>query len=325
MQAIILDKVGGPGNLKVKQVEDPKKFKKNDVLVKQNAIGINFFDVCFRKGQYKIDGKMPAILGMEACGVVEAVASGVTEFKVGDRVAYCTGGIGAYVEKRIIDKRHLVIVPKDISDSVAAGSLLKGMAAHTFLFRAYIARRAKRILVHSAAGGVGQFLCQWAKSLKLEVIGTVGNAEKVAVASENGCTYVINRKNSDFVKEVMNLTNGQGVGAVYDGIGKDVFNKSMNLLWPMGIYLSYGDVSGKEENFDLNYLVKHSLYLTRPTVSLYKANRAELVLGAGELFNNIRKGVLKPHITEYEMKDIAKAHQDLESGQTKGSLVIKLT
>ena len=187
-----------------------------------------------------------------------------------------------------------------------------------------MARRAKRILVHSAAGGVGQFLCQWARAMKLEVIGTVGSADKVAVASENGCTYVINRKNSDFAKEVMELTNGQGVGAVYDGLGKETLNKSLTTLWPMGICLAYGEASGLQENLNLNYLVKNSLYITRPTVAIYKANRAELVLGAGELFSNIKRGILNPHITEYEFKDAARAHKDLESGKTKGSLVLKL-
>lgn len=324
MQAIILDKVGGPGVLKVKQVEDPKKFKKDDVLIRQTAIGVNFFDVCFRKGQYPIVKGMPAVLGTEACGVVEAVGSGVKEFKEGDRVAYCTGGIGAYVEKRIIDKKHLITVPQDISDSVAAGSMLRGLAAHSFLFRAFIAKRTKRILVHSAAGGVGQFLCQWAKSMNIEVIGTVGNNEKVAVASENGCTFVINRKNSDFVKDVLDLTNGEGVGAVYDGIGKDTLNKSLTTLWPMGICLSYGESSGSQKSLNMDYLVKNSLYITRPTVAMYKSNRVELALGAAEMFSNIKKGILKPHITEYEFKDVAKAHKDLESGQTKGSLILKL-
>lgn len=323
MQAIILDKPGAPNHLKVKQVEDPKKFRKNDVLVRHTAIGVNFFDVCFRRGQYPIVKEMPAILGMEACGVVEAVASGVKEFKEGDRVAYCTGGTGAYVEKRIIDKTKLVLVPPEISDSVAAGSMMKGMAAHSFLFRAFIAKRVKRILVHSAAGGVGQFLCQWAKSMGIEVIGTVGNNEKVAIASENGCTFVINRKNSDFVKDVFDLTNGEGVGAVYDGIGKDTLNKSLTTLWPMGMCISYGESSGSQKSLNMDYLVKNSLYITRPTVAMYKSNRIELALGAAEMFSNIKKGVLKPHITEYEFKDVAKAHKDLESGQSKGSLVLK--
>lgn len=324
MQAIIFDKVGGPGVLKVKQVEDPKKFKKNDVLVKHTAIGVNFTDVCFRRGQYKMMQKMPAILGMEACGVVEAVASGVSEFKEGDRVAYCTGGMGAYSEKRIIDKSKLVLVPSEISDSVAAGSLLKGLAAHSFLFRAFIAKRAKRILVHSAAGGVGHFLCQWAKSLGIETIGTVSGNEKVAIASENGCTYVINRKNTDFVKEVFELTNNEGVGAVYDGIGKDTLDQSLSVLWPMGICLFYGESSGDKRNVNMGHVIKNSLFLTRPSVAMYKANRVELALGAAELFGNIKKGVLRPHITEYEFKDVAKAHKDLESGQSKGSLVLKL-
>lgn len=324
MQAIILGKTGGPGSLKVKEIEDPKKFKKNDVLIRQRAIGVNFFDVCFRKGQYSISGEMPAIIGMEACGVVEAVASGVKEFKVGDRVAYCTGGIGAYAEKRIIDKEKLVAVPPAISDTMAAGSLMKGLAAHSFLFRAFMVRKARIILVHSAAGGVGQFLCQWAKFMKIQVIGTVGSEEKVAAARNNGCDFVINRKSADFYEEVKKYTNGQGVGAVYDGIGKDTLDKSLACLRPMGICLSYGDASGGYSDFNLDRLVQNSLYLTRPTLAMYKSNRVELALGAGELFSLIERGVLKPKITEYDFKDVAKAHKDLESGNSIGSLVLKL-
>lgn len=324
MQAIILGKIGGPGNLKVREVEDPKKFRKNDVLIKQSAIGVNYFDVCFRKGQYPIAKELPAIIGMEACGVVEAVASGVKEFKAGDRVAYCTGGIGAYAEKRIIDKSKLIVVPPSISDAMAAGSLMKGLAAHSFLFRAFMVRKAKRILVHSAAGGIGQFLCQWAKFMKVEVIGTVSGEEKVAAARSNGCDLVINRKNSDFYEEVKKYTEEKGVGAVYDGIGKDTLDKSLACLWPMGICLSYGDVSGGYSNFNLDRLVQNSLYLTRPTLAMYKSNRVELALGAGELFSLIERGALKPKITEYDFKDVARAHKDLESGKTTGSLVLKL-
>ncbi len=320
MQAIILEKTGGAGNLKIKKLDDPKP-KATEVLIKQTAIGVNFFDVAFRRGDYNLN-EMPATLGMEACGIVQEVGSKVTDFKVGERVAYATGGIGAYATKRAIDQKFVISIPQDLNDSQVAGSLFKGLMAHALVHRVYVAARAKKILVHSAAGGVGHILCQWAKHLGLEIIGTVGSDQKAAFAKECGCNHVINYKTQKLVDEVARITNHSGVGLVYDGVGKDVIDQSLECLWPMGMYVSYGEASGKTENLNLDKLVGNSLYLTRPTMALYKSNRAELTMSAKEVFGAIRAGVIKPKITNYAFKDVAKAHKDLESRSTTGSLVL---
>ncbi len=320
MQAIILNKTGDSGILKPIKVEDPKP-KKNEVVVRHGAIGVNFFDICFRRGQYKLS-QMPATLGFEGCGVIESIGSGVTDFKVGERVAYGTGPLGAYSEKRAIDQRYLVIPPKELSDAQVAGSLTKSLMVHSLLHRVYVASSVKRILVHAAAGGVGQLLCQWAKYLGIEVIGTVGHDSKVAVAQLNGCSHVINYKTHNFVDELARITDHDGVGLVYDGVGKDTLEKSLECLWPMGMCVSYGEASGNIEKLDSNYLLANSLYLTRPMLAMYKSNRAELVLGAREVFAAIVKGVLKPQITSYNFSEAAKAHSDLESRKTTGSLVL---
>lgn len=322
MQAIILPKVGDASQLKIKKVDDPKA-QKNEVVVRHTAIGVNFFDIAFRKGQYKLND-FPVTLGSEACGIVESVGAGVTEFKAGDRVAYATGPLGAYAEKRVINQHHLVIPPAELTDIQVAGSLLKGLMAHALLHRVYIATRAKRILVHAAAGGVGHILCQWAKYLGIEVIGTVGDDKKIMLAQAAGCSHVINYKTQNFVDEVAKITDHNGVGIVYDSVGKDTLEKSLACLWPMGMCVSFGESSGPTDKLDLNNLVANSLYLTRPTMALYKANRIELVLSANEVFAALKKGIIKPQITTYDFKDAAKAHQAIESRSSTGSIVLKL-
>jgi NADPH2:quinone reductase len=320
MQAIILQSIGDAGHLKIKKVEEPKP-KKNEVVVRHTAIGVNFFDVCFRRGQYKISN-MPATLGMEACGIIEQIGAAVTNFKVGERVAYATGGIGAYAEKRAIGQEHLVIPPQTLSDTQVAGVLHKGLMAHALLHRVYISVRAKRILVTAATGGVGHLLCQWSKYLGLEIIGAVGDDKKINLAKDNGCNHVINYKTQNLIKEVARITNGEGVGLVYDGVGKDTLEKTLECLWPMGMCVSFGESSGSVEKLDLNRLVTNSLYLTRPTLALYKANRIELTLSANEVFAAVEKGILKPQIKTYAFNDVAKAHKDLESRVTTGSIVL---
>lgn len=321
MQAIILRSTGSNiGNFKIEKVEDPKP-KKDEVVVRHTAIGVNFFDICFGRGQYKVE-KMPVTLGMEACGIVESVGAGVTDFRVGERVAYATGGLGAYAEKRAISQNFLVSPPQSLSDAQVAGTLFKGLTAHALLHRVYIAKRAKKVLIHSAAGGVGHLLCQWAHHLGLEVIGTVGDDKKTAFAQSSGCSHVINYKTQDLVEEISKITNQGGVGLVYDGIGKDTLSKSLDCLWPMGMCVSFGEASGTTEKLDLNQLVGNSLFLTRPTMALYKANRTELVLSANEVFAAVEKGVLKPKITSYAFKDFEKAHKDLESRATTGSIIL---
>lgn len=322
MQAIILNKVGDAGHLKIKKVDEPK-YRKNEVIIRHKAIGVNFFDISFRRGQYKLD-QMPAILGMEACGIIEAVGSQVTDFEVGDRVAYATAGVGSYCERRAVNQRHLVVVPKAVSDIEAAATLHKGLMAHALLHRVYIASRAKVILVQAAAGGVGHILSQWAKYLNLDVIGTVGDNSKIDFAMRNGCVQVINYKSQDLVKEVARITNDKGVGLVYDGVGKDTLEKSLDCLWPMGMCVSFGESSGNTPNLDLNRLVANSLYITRPTMALYKANRIELALSAAEVFGAIEKKIITPQINTYDFKDVRKAHQDLENRKIMGSVVLTL-
>ena len=320
MKVFLLDKPGGPGNLKLKTIDDPKP-QRDEVVIRHKAIGINYFDVHFRNGTYKLS-QSPSILGLEACGIIEEIGKDVKEYKVGDRVAYATGPLGAYAEKRAIKQDYLVTPPQSLSDEQVAGSLLKGLMAHTLLFRVYIATRVKRILVHSAAGGVGQFMCQWAKHLGIEVIGTVGSDAKMAVARSFGCDHVINYTSKDFLAEVDAITKGHGVGLVYDGVGKNTIAKSIDCLWPMGMCVSYGEASGPTPPLNLNALLLNSLYITRPTLALYKAQRMELVLSANEVFKSIEKGILRPQITKYGFSDLPKAHHDLESRMTTGSLVI---
>ncbi len=322
MRAIFMTKTGDASVLKIKEVEDPKP-NKDQILIRHTAIGVNFFDVAYRKGQYKLPPTQ-TILGMEGCGVIEAIGSNVTGFKVGERVAHATNGVGSYAEKCVVDKERVIIVPTNVGDTLVAGSLYKGLMAQTLLHRVFFVKRAKRILVHAAAGGVGQFLCQWARSYGVEVIGTVGSELKMARAQANGCAHVINYKSKNFVQELANLTQGGGVGVVYDGVGKDVIEKSLECLWPLGLHVSYGESSGSTENLNLNLLVSNSLFLTRPSLAIYKANRIELALAASDLFDLLAKGVLKPQITTYPFSDVAKAHQALESRASMGSLVLTL-
>ncbi|MDA0902683.1 MAG: quinone oxidoreductase, partial [Proteobacteria bacterium] len=322
MKAFVISKQGSAKNLKLENIDVPQP-RKNEVLIKHTAIGINHFDVMYRNGSYKTK-TLPTILGMEACGVIEAVGAEVTDFKVGERVAYATCGNGAYPEKRVVNQRLLVVPPSNVSDVQVAGSLLKGLLAHSLLFRVYDAQRSKRILVHAAAGGVGHILCQWAKILKLDVIGTVGDDTKISFAKSNGCNHVINYQKEDFLKKVEEITQGSGVGVVYDGVGKDTILKSIDCLWQMGICVSYGESSGPAPAIDLNSLLMNSLYLTRPTVFLYKSKRVELVLAARELFKKIAEGSIKPQITEYSFTDIPKIHEALESRATTGSLVVRM-
>lgn len=320
MQAIILHKTGGTSNLKIEKIEEPKPANK-EVVVKHTAIGVNFFDIAMCRGQYKPE-KLPMILGSEGCGVITKIGSEVVDFKVGDRVAYSTAGYGSYVEMRAVDQRHLVAVPAEISDIQVAGSLTKGLMAHTLLHRVYLARRAKRVLIHSATGGVGHILCQWAKYLGLEIIGTVGLDAKIDYAKMLGCSHVINYKKQNLVEEVGKITNYEGVGIVYESLGKETLSKSLDCLWPMGMCISYGESSGSVENFNLNELVANSLFITRPTLTLYKASRIELVMAANEVFAALSKKIITPKIKTYSFSEVARAHQEIESGINTGSIVL---
>jgi NADPH2:quinone reductase len=322
MKAYILHKSGSVSNLKLENLEDPDP-RSNEVVIKHTAIGVNFFDVSIRRGDYKID-KFPIILGLEGVGIIELIGDDVKDFKIGDRVCYATGGFGAYAEKRAIDQNCLIPAPDNLSDDQIASSLLKGLTAHTLITRVYNVKRAKRVLVHSAAGGVGQFLCNWISHYQKEVIGTVGSDEKLLIARSAGCGHVINYRKDDLVKRMSEVTNGSGVNVVYDGIGKDTVHKSLSCLYPMGICVNHGDASGVTTDLDLNELFFSSLYFTKPTMALYKSSRSELILSAIEVFKALSGGILRPDIKSYSFGDIPKIHQLMEDKKNTGHYIVKM-
>jgi NADPH2:quinone reductase len=322
MKNIIIKETGSADVLKFVETNIPKP-RKDQVLIRQTAIGVNFFDICFRRGQFPLS-KLPAVLGMEGCGVIEATGEEVVDHKVGDRVAYATGGIGSYSEKRLIAQSNLIDIPRDIGDIETAGYLFKGMVAHALLHRVFLAKRAKKILIHSVAGGVGSILCVLAKNIGLEVIGTVGDDRKIAFAQALGCDLIVNYRTQNLVEEVKNFTKGGMVGAVYDGIGKDTIERSLQCLRSTGICINYGESSGEVTSLDHRYMMLNSLYLARPMVFHYKYNRAECFLTSREIFAALRKKIIRPQIKTYDFKDVARAHQALESRASIGSIVLKL-
>lgn len=320
-QAITIRQAGGADVLQLHPTVLGKPAK-GEVLLRQEAVGVNFIDVYHRTGLYPLP--YPSGIGLEAAGTVEALGEGVTSFKVGDRVAYCGGGVGAYATARLMPEGRLVKLPDTVSFEQAATSMLKGMTAHYLLYRTFPVNAGDVILVHAAAGGVGLLLCQWAKQLGVTVIGTVGNEEKATLARANGCDHTILYRKDDFVIKVKELTGGLGVDAVYDSVGQSTFHGSLDCLKRFGMMVSFGQSSGAIPPFDPAILSqKGSLYLTRPTlmhhiddVSSYQAN-AKVLLSA------IVDGILKVHVDKrYALAEAAQAHRDLESRNTSGALVL---
>jgi NADPH:quinone reductase len=294
----------------------------NEVRLKHTAVGLNYIDTYHRGGMYPI--ALPSILGREGAGVIEAVGSGVTEFKIGDRVAYASSPIGSYSEARLMPAERLVKVPDNITDQQAACMMLKGMTAQYLLRRTFRVKAGDTILAHAAAGGVGLILTQWAKHLGATVIGTVGSAEKAVHAKNAGCDHVINYNTEDFVKRVAEITDGKKCPVVYDGVGEATFAKSLDCLSPLGLMVSYGAASGKVSPFNTGDLAaKGSLYLTRPTLDTYIAKREDLLATAKDLFDVVGTGTVKIDINQtYALKDAAQAHHDLEARKTTGSTVL---
>jgi NADPH2:quinone reductase len=292
-----------------------------EVRVRNTAVGLNFIDTYHRTGLYPM--QLPLTLGMEGAGVVEAVGPKVKGFKVGDRVAYANP-IGAYSEICLRPVERLVKIPAGVDDSIAAAIMLKGMTAWYLCKRTYKVKKGDTILVHAAAGGVGQILCQWAKHLGATVIGTVGSEEKAALAKKAGCKHVIVTSKEDFVARVKAITKGKGVPVVYDGVGKDTFMGSLDCLAPTGYMVSFGNASGAVTQFNPGVLAaKGSLFLTRPTLFTYTAKREDLVKAAQDLFAVVKKKVVKISINQtYPLKDAAQAHRDLEARKTTGSTVL---
>ncbi len=321
IKAIRFEKTGGSDVLQYVDFDLPPPAK-GQVQVKHAAIGVNFIDTYHRTGLYVLP--LPSGLGSEAAGTVAAVGEGVTNFKLGDRVGYCSGAIGSYAQANNVAADRLVHLPQGISDELAAAILLKGMTAQYLLRRIHAVKAGETIVFHAAAGGVGQIGCQWAKHLGATVIGTTTSPEKVALAHANGCAHVLNTKEAGWEKKVREITGGAGVPVVYDSIGKDTFMAGLDCLAPRGIMVTYGNASGPVDPFSPSVLAaKGSLFVTRPTLAHYTRTHAELQETANDLFAVIQSGAVKVAINQrFALKDAAKAHDALTGKQTTGATIL---
>ena len=320
--AIRVHETGGPDVLRWEEVEvgDPGA---GQVTLRQEAAGLNYIDVYHRIGLYP--QPLPFTPGVEGAGVVEAVGPGVTGLKAGDRVAYA-GPTGGYAEVRVIDADRLVKLPDSISGDQAAAMILQGMTAHMLLRSVHRVEPGETILIHAAAGGVGLIVCQWAKALGAIVIGTVGSDEKAELARAHGCDHPIVYTRQDFAAEVERITEGKKLPVVYDSVGKDTFLKSLDCLRPRGLMVSFGNASGPVDPIPPGILAqKGSLFLTRPTLFHYIADRAELEMAARELFDVVESGKVKIEIKQrFALKDAAEAHRALEARKTSGSTILTI-
>jgi NADPH2:quinone reductase len=320
-KAIRIHGYGGPETMRWEDVPTPEPGPA-EALVHHTAVGLNYIDVYFRTGLYKAPS-LPAILGMEAAGVVRAVGADVGGIAVGDRVAYATGPIGAYTTDRVISADRLVKLPDGIDDQTAAAMMLQGMTAQYLLRRTYPVKSGDTILVHAAAGGVGLILCQWAKHLGATVIGVVSTEEKAKLAREHGAAHVV-IGHDKLAAEVKRLTAGAMVPVVYDSVGKDTFMPSLDCLAPLGLMVSFGNSSGAVPPFEIGVLsAKGSLFLTRPTLATYTANRSELEKSAQDLMQAVQSGAVQIKVNQtFPLKDAAEAHRALEARKTTGSTVL---
>ena len=321
MRAIRIHETGGPEVLKLEEVELPKPGR-GEVRLRQHAIGVNFVDVYHRTGFYPMP--LPFVPGSEGAGEVIEVGPGVKDFKPGDRVAYA-GSLGSYAEERNIEARALVKLPRAVSFETAAAMMVKGLTAQYLLRQTYRVKEGDWILVHAAAGGVGQILCQWGRALGAKVIGTVGSEEKAKVAKKAGAQHTILYREEDFAKRVEEITRGAKCAVVYDGVGKATFPTSLDCLRPFGLFASFGSASGGIEGFDLGLLGrKGSLFATRPTLFTFISDRARFEKMARELIRAVGNGDVTVHIGgRFPLAQAADAHRALEARETTGSLILQ--
>lgn len=318
--AIRIHQTGGPEVLKWEEIEVGSPGP-GQVRLRQTVVGLNYIDVYHRTGLYPVP--LPAVLGTEGAGVVEAVGEGVTHLKAGDRVAYASV-IGSYAEARLIAADRLVKLPGNIDDRTAAAMMLQGMTARYLIRDIYKVGPGDTILIHAAAGGVGLIVCQWASALGATVIGTVSSDEKAALAKANGCHHTIVYTREDFQARVLEIAGGKKLPVVFDSVGKDTFMKSLDCLQPRGLMVLFGSSSGAVPPFDLSLLSqKGSLLVTRPTLATFIATRSLLEENSADLFDAVSSGKVKININQsYPLKDTAQAHRDLESRKTTGSTVL---
>jgi NADPH2:quinone reductase len=323
-KAIRIHEQGGPEVMKWEEVELPPPGA-GEIRVRHEVIGLNYIDTYHRSGVYKI--ALPSGIGSEAAGVVEAVGDGVTDVKPGDRVCYASGTplqpVGSYSETRNVPAARCVKIPDGIPSDTVAAMMLKGMTVSYLIKRTYKVKAGDTVLWHAAAGGVGLIACQWLRALGVTTIGTAGSDEKCALAKAHGAHECINYKKDDFVARVKEITGGKGVPVVYDSVGKDTFDKSLDCLSMYGLMVTFGNASGPVPPINLAPQLKGHLYITRPSLQPYTAARADLVALANDLFEVVKAGKVKIDINQrYALKDAVQAHRDLESRKTTGSTVL---
>lgn len=319
--AIRFHQFGGPEVLRWEEVETGSPGP-GQVLVRHTAVGLNYVDTYQRTGLYPVE--LPFVPGSEGVGVVEDVGPGVMHLRVGDRVGYPNANGWGYAERRLIEADRLVILPKEIDDRTAAAALLKGCTVYSLLHLVYPVGRDTTLLIHAAAGGIGLIFCQWARHLGATVIGTVGSDEKAQLARANGCDHTINYRTEDFVARVKEITGGKGCDVVYDSVGKDTFPGSLDCIRTRGMWVSFGQSSGKVPPFDVGLLMqKGSLFMTRMSLRHYAATRPELEGATGALFDVLAKGIVKigPR-QEFPLSKAADAHRALEARATAGATVL---
>jgi NADPH2:quinone reductase len=321
MKAVKIKKNGGPEVLDLEEINLRKPIK-DEVLIEHAAIGLNYIDTYHRSGLYPL--MMPSGLGMEASGIIKEVGPDVSNFSVGDKVAYSAVPLGSYSSHRIYKTKNLVKVPQEIDLNIAAAVMTKGLTTYYLLYKTYPVSGDETILFHAAAGGVGQIFCQWAKSLGCKVIGTVGSEEKVEIAKKNGCDEIINYNKEDFAKKVIEITEGKGVPVVYDGVGKSTFEKSLECLRTRGMMVSFGNASGALDPIDVPKMLQpKGLFFVRPAMGQYLGTNEELNEAAKVLFEKISSGKVKIEIfKEYKLDNIKQAHIDLENRKILGPTII---
>jgi len=321
-KAIRVDNHGGPDVLKLKDVDVPEPGD-GEALIRHKAIGLNYIDIYHRSGLYPVPG-FPFTPGLEAAGVVAKAGPGVKDVKEGDRVVYAGAPLGAYATERIMPVNRLVSIPDGIDDRTAAAMMLRGLTSWYLSRRTYAIKAGDIVLIHAVAGGVGTILCQWAKDLGATVVGTTSSEEKAVLAKSLGCDHVILHSRESLVDSVKEITNGEGAHVVYDGIGKDTFEKSLDCLRRLGTMVSFGNASGPVGPVSpLELANRGSLFLTRPRLADYTATTAELRQGASELFNVVERGAVKILVNQiYPLSEAGKAHRDLEGRKTTGSTVL---
>ena len=319
-----IEKTGGPEVLKLETINLGKP-SPDEVTIEHKAIGLNFIDTYHRSGLYPVE--LPSGIGAEGAGIIKEIGSKVKGFSVGDNVAYAGAPLGSYSTERNYPIKNLVKVPKEIDLDIVATLMIKGLTTFYLLHKTFPVSSGETVLFHAAAGGVGQIFCQWAKSLDCKVIGTVGSDEKIDIAKKNGCDFVINYSKDNFAKKVLEITKGKGVPVVYDGVGKNTFEGSIECLKMKGMMVSFGNASGPLDNIDVKKMIQpKGLYFTRPSMAQYLSTKEEIKEATDLLFEKVKLGKVKVNIfKKYQLEDVIQAHTDLENRKIIGPAILKPT